>query len=151
MSSEHHLHVIDHVQDSMLVLVNQDPVRSHIPAHVRVGPSHRVLVLLKDQEPQCVLCVALCDQVCESEQDLFDCASEAPKVVMLYTIWSLQPGAGARMVHACINYVKQHWPTVCRVVTLSPPTQMAQMFHEKNGARLLKHNGSTVNFEYDLH
>lgn len=151
MSSPYTLHEIDHVQDPLLDLVNQDPVRSHIPKHSRVGPRHRVLVLLKDHVPQCVLCVALCDQVCVTEQELFTSHMQDPQVIMLYTIWSLQPGGGRRMVHVCVDYVKQSWPTVRRVVTLSPPTQMAEDFHTRNGAHMLQHNGATVNFEYALH
>jgi hypothetical protein len=150
MTSEYHLHEIDHVQDPLLDLVDQDPVRHHIPKHVRVGTAHRVLVLLKQSEPQSVVCVAFCDQVGVSEHDLFTHASTTPQVAMLYTIWSLAPGAGRRMVHACVDYVKQSWPTVQRVVTLSPPTQMAERFHLNNGAHMLQHNQTTVNFEYDL-
>lgn len=151
MTSEYHLHEIHHVQDALLDLVDLDPVRHHIPKSHRVDDAHRVLVLLKHNQPQSVLCLAFCDQVCTCESDLFTHASTTPCVVMLYTIWSLQPGAGRHMVHACVDYVKQSWPTVQRVVTLSPPTQMAERFHLKNGAHMLQHNGHTVNFEYALY
>lgn len=149
--SEFTLHEIDHVHDPLLGLINQDPVRPHIPAHLRVDDAHRVLVLLKQAEPQSVICLAFCDQVCVSEQELFTHATTQPEVVMLYTIWSLKPGTGRRMVHACMDYVKRTWPTVTRVITLSPPTQMAETFHVRNGAHMLQHNGATVNFEYELH
>lgn len=150
MQHSYHLHEIHHAQDPLLDLVDQDPVRPHIPKHQRVGPHHRVLVLMKEDEPQSVVCVALSDHVGVCEQDLFAPTSAVPQVIMLYTIWSLKPGAGTALVHEVINYVKQYWCTVTRVVTLSPPTQMAEKFHLRNGAHQLQHNGDTVNFEYKI-
>jgi len=37
-----------------------------------------------------------------------------------------------------------------RLVTLSPMTDMARKFHTKNGAKELRVNKNTVNFEYDM-
>lgn len=148
---EHHLHeIVDHT-DPFLELVTQDPVRPHIPANHRVSETARVLVLMKDQQPQSVVCVSFTSDVVKSESDLFSTSVSDVQVIMLYTIWSLAPGAGRRMVHAVLDYVKQNWPQVQRVVTLSPPTTMAERFHLNNGARMLQHNGATVNFEYALH
>jgi len=36
------------------------------------------------------------------------------------------------------------------LITLSPLTEMAERFHVKNGAKLLKRNETTQNFEYDI-
>jgi hypothetical protein len=148
---EHHLHEIRDLTDPLLELVTQDPVRPHIPASQRVGETARVLVLLKDDLPQSVVCVSFTSDVVTSESDLFGTPASHAQVIMLYTIWSLAPGAGRRMVHEVLSYVKHAWPQVQRVVTLSPPTQMAERFHLNNGARMLQHNGATVNFEYALH
>lgn len=148
---EHHLHEIRDPTDPFLELVTQDPVRPHIPAPQRVGETARVLVLMKDHEPQSVMCVSFTSDVVKSESELFLTPVSDVQVIMLYTIWSLAPGAGRRMVHEVLTYVKHSWPQVQRVVTLSPPTAMAERFHLNNGARMLQHNGDTVNFEYALH
>ena len=37
-----------------------------------------------------------------------------------------------------------------RLITLSPLTEMATKFHSKNGAKLLKVNENTQNFEYEV-
>jgi len=148
---EHQLHEIRDLTDPFLELVAQDPVRPHIPAPQRVGETARVLVLLKEQRPQSVVCVSFTSDVATTEDQLFGTPVSDAQVIMLYTIWSLAPGAGRRMVHEVLSYVKQSWPQVHRVVTLSPPTQMAERFHLNNGASMLQHNGATVNFEYALH
>ena len=148
---EHHLHEIRELADPFLELVAQDPVRSHIPAAHRVGETARVLVLMKDQQPQSVVCVSFTSDVVKSESELFLTPVSDAQVIMLYTIWSLAPGAGRRMVREVLAYVKHNWPQVQRVVTLSPPTPMAERFHLNNGAHMLQHNGATVNFEYALH
>jgi hypothetical protein len=149
--SEYTLHEIVDLTDPLLDLVAQDPVRPHIPADIRVGGTSRVLVLLKGQTPQSVVCVSFTPHVVTDESDLFHSVPDHVHVIMLYTIWSLQPGGGRRLMQAVRPYVIQNWPQVSRVVTLSPPTEMAEKFHLQNGARMLQHNGATVNFEYDLY
>ena len=37
-----------------------------------------------------------------------------------------------------------------RLVTLSPLTEMATNFHERNGAKLIQINETTQNFEYKV-
>ena len=37
-----------------------------------------------------------------------------------------------------------------RLITLSPLTEMATKFHSKNGAKLLRVNENTQNFEYEV-
>jgi hypothetical protein len=149
--SEYQLHEIQDLSDPLLALVTQDPVRPHIPVYLRVSATSRVLVLMKDQTPQSVVCVSFTPDVATSEVDLFHADVSLARVIMLYTIWSMQPGGGTRLVQAVRPYVIENWPQVRRVITLSPPTQMAEKFHLQNGARMLQHNGDTVNFEYDLH
>lgn len=148
---EYHLHEIRDLTDPLLELVTQDPVRPHIPAAQRVAETARVLVLMKADQPQSVVCVSVTSDVVTSESHLFGTPVSDAQVIMLYTIWSLAPGAGRRLVHEVLTYVKHAWPQVKRVVTLSPPTHMAEQFHVNNGARMLQHNGATVNYEYDLH
>lgn len=147
---EYVLHEIKDPQDPLLDLVSQDPVRPHIPAHARVSDTSRVLVLMKDQIAQSVICVAVTADICTQESQLFGHDTSQAQVIMLYTIWSLVPGTGRILVQHLVPYVKQHWPQINKMVTLSPLTSQAEKFHLKNGAKLLQRNSETVNFEYDL-
>ena len=66
-----------------------------------------------------------------------------------YTVWSRKRGAGREIIHKLLDHVKSD-KTIKRVVTLSPLTPMATHFHIRNGAKLIKHNPDTQNFEYKL-
>jgi len=47
-----------------------------------------------------------------------------------------------------VRSIQEQWPTVTRFVTLSPKTDMAHRFHIRNGARMLRENADTINYEY---
>lgn len=146
------LHVITSVQDPFIGLIQQDPVRPHIPAHDRVSSNGRVLVLMNDQHQLLsVLCVAFSDHVVTEESDLFSYTGTEASMAMLYTIWSLARGGGVAMIHEARDWIRLAVPTVQRMITLSPPTLMARKFHLGNGAWELQVNAHTVNFEYALH
>lgn len=145
------LKIIQDPQDPLLELVKQDPVRPHIPAAQRVGKNAQVLVLMDQQQvPQSVVCVAFNDHIPTDEQQLFDYDQHQPTVAVLYTIWAIEKGAGRAMIAQVQNHIRENWPTVSRLVTLSPLTDMARQFHMRNGARELQVNPQTQNFEYLL-
>ena len=60
------------------------------------------------------------------------------------------PGKAADLLFEVVDEIKKQFPTVTRFITLSPKTQMAQRFHLKNGASVLRENESTVNYEYTI-
>jgi hypothetical protein len=66
-------------------------------------------------------------------------------IAVLYSIWSYKPGCGSKLVRA---FQETQPAIVKRIVTMSPQTEMARQFHEKNGARFLQLNETTVNYEY---
>lgn len=145
------LKVIQDPQDPFLELVLQDPVRPHIPLEQRVGKNAQVLVLLNEQDQaQSVVCVAFTNQIPTQEQQLFDYDHDIPTVAVLYTIWAIEKGGGQAMIPHVQDHIRTNWPTIKRLVTLSPLTLMASRFHIKNGARELQINFSTQNFEYPL-
>ena len=146
------IYEISSLTDPLLDLILGDPVRPHIPVESRVGPNARVLMLisLDNREVQSVVCVSFLNSIPTTEQELFDPTAETPGIATLYTIWSLQAGGGQAMVLAARDWIQDHWPSVKRVVTLSPHTPMARRFHLKNGATELQVNPETVNFEYGL-
>ena len=145
------LHVIDHLNHPLIHLVSHDPVRPHVSIPDRLHNLNRMLVLDNDANtPSSVVCVAFSDHVIREESEIAAYDGDSPCVAILYTIWSLDKGGGQAMIPAAKQWIKLTFPTVSQLVTLSPHTQMARRFHEKNGARELQVNEHTVNFEYNL-
>ena len=66
-----------------------------------------------------------------------------------YTVWSRKRGAGKEIIAKLLEHVQKN-TELKRMVTLSPLTPMATHFHIRNGAKLIKHNPDTQNFEYKL-
>jgi hypothetical protein len=65
-SDTHMLHTITTLDDPLLALIKDDPVRPDIPIEFRVSADCQVFVLLADdiyQLPQAVVCVAYKDSV----------------------------------------------------------------------------------------
>jgi len=125
------------LNDPLLRVIEDDPVRPEIPVDFRISENREVLILLKDETPQAVVCVAYMDSIPTSCAELFSKQAE-PDTVIFYTIWSYTPGAGRDLIFKARE----------RFVTLSPPTEMAKRFHLKNGATIFRQNVDTVNYEY---
>lgn len=145
------LHVIQNPADPLIHLVERDPVRPHIPLEDRLHNQNSILVLQDNSgEALSVLCVAFSDHITTEEQELTLYKGHAPTVAILYTIWSLSVGGGQKMIPEAKQWILDNFPTVHKLITLSPHTAMARRFHEKNGAHELQVNANTVNFEYNL-
>jgi hypothetical protein len=143
------LHIIKSITDPLISLIKDDPVRPEISAEERVAPNREILTLLdEEQNPIAVVCVAFCDYVPTSVEELLT-ESINPSAAIFYTIWSYGGGAGRDLIFEAKDYIKQTYQNVTRFVTLSPPTEMARRFHHKNGAVTFRENETTVNYEYE--
>jgi hypothetical protein len=141
------LHVITSLNDPLVDLVRDDPVRPEIPKSLRIHDNAQIFVLLDEAgQASAVTCVSYCDTVPESVSNLW--ANAKPSVAAFYTIWSYAPGAGRRLIREAQQYIKTNNTGVKRYVTLSPKTDMARVFHHRNGAVTLRENADTVNYEY---
>lgn len=143
------LHIINTLEDQLLALIKDDPVRPEIPAEQRVNSNSKIFVL-KDAEdrPLAVTCVKFLADIPESVEDLVDGVVTANTAVF-YTIWSYAAGAGRDLIaRAQADIAAQH-PEVTTYVTLSPKTAMAERFHLKNGAAKFRENRDTVNYLYE--
>jgi hypothetical protein len=140
------------LNDSTIDYIADDPVRPRIPKESRMQGNKRVYYLSnQDNDMLAIVCVAFTDQVATTELELDRCMTiDGCSVCMFYTIWSYAPGAGRELALKMLEYIKDSFPQVKRVVTLSPKTEMARKFHLKNGATELQENLETVNFEYQL-
>ena len=139
------LKIITNLQDPLVALLRDDPVRPAIPTASRIHDHAEVFVLLDNDTPMAVTCVAYLDTVPTTEGEL---GKTGTAVAAFYTIWSYAPGAGRQLIRAAQQAIMVNRPSIARFVTLSPKTEMARKFHLTNGASVLSCNQDTVNYEY---
>lgn len=139
------LKIINSITDPLIDLVKDDPVRPSIPTAARVHDHAEILVLIEDDRPAAVVCVAYLDQVPVNETEL---GKTGENVAAFYTIWSYAPGAGRRLIRAARIHIATNRPDIKSYVTLSPKTEMARKFHLSNGAMVLADNETSVNYQY---
>lgn len=139
------LKIIRDLHDPLIDLVKDDPVRPAIPTASRIHDHAEILVLMDDDKPAAVVCVAYLDQVPTTETEL---GKTGDNVAAFYTIWSYIPGAGRRMIRAARIHIATSRPEIKTYVTLSPKTEMARKFHLSNGASMLADNETSVNYQY---
>ena len=141
------LYQIRSLTDSFLSLLNQDPVRPHIPHIQRFGDSKDIFVLRDDEnKAKAITCVSYQQSIPTSESELF--LNGQAETAVFYTIWSYVPGAGRALIFDAVKHIKETKPEIKRFVTLSPKTEMAKKFHHKNGAVTFRENQESVNYEY---
>lgn len=144
------LHLIKSSADKFFEFLTQDPVRPHIPTSSRVGTNRDIFVARNEnQTARAITCVSYQNTIPEDEAQLFELTNE-PNVVVFYTIWSYEPGAGRDLIFQARDWILENRPEIKRFVTLSPPTDMARKFHIKNGAVVYRSNTKTVNYEYSI-
>ena len=142
------LHLIKSTADSLFEILKEDPVRPTIPNIVRVGENRDIFVSCKENnQARAITCVSYQNTIPEYEDQLFETTNQ-PDVVVFYTIWSYEPGAGRNLIFEARDWILKNRPEIKRFVTLSPPTDMARKFHIKNGAVVYRSNPKTVNYEY---
>lgn len=145
------LHVIQSLTDPLCSLIVDDPVRPEIPLEFRVSNSSEIFVLLDDDDgggvPMAAVCCAYRDSIPENTTDLI-AQPVAASVAVFYTIWSYTPGAGRKLIVSARRWIQDNRGGIDRFVTLSPPTDMARLFHLRNGAEVFRVNTDTVNYLY---
>ena len=66
------------------------------------------------------------------------------EIVVPYSLWSNKKGIGRLLISA----IRHRFRDAAQLITMSPKTEMAQRFHESNGAVLIQSNEESNNFEY---
>jgi hypothetical protein len=141
--------------------ITEDPVRPELSVEFRKSDGRRILGLRDEAgDTAAIICLAFTNEVPRSveEMDLMsqDAANQAVlragvvgKIAVAYTVWARKKGGGKHILNEVYKkYKGEHH--IDRLVTLSPLTEMAERFHIKNGAKLLRRNETTQNFEYDI-
>jgi hypothetical protein len=143
------LHHITDINDPLVKVIKDDPVRPHIPLEQRVNDLAEILILKAGEEVLAATCMQWLKDIPKDEQDLVALADpEHDDVAVFYTIWSYAPGAGQQLIKAAAEWLKSEYKDIKNIVTLSPQTEMAKRFHLKNGARVRRENETSVNYEY---
>jgi hypothetical protein len=141
------LHHIKELTDPLVRVIKDDPVRPHIPLEQRINDAAEILILKAGEEILAATCMQWLKDIPEDEQDLIDMGKDK-EVAVFYTIWSYSPGAGQALIKAAAEWLLKDYKDIKNIVTLSPQTEMAKKFHHKNGAKTLRENATSVNYEY---
>jgi hypothetical protein len=141
------LHHIKDINDPLVRVIKDDPVRPHIPLEQRINDAAEILILRAGDEILAATCMQWLKDVPEDEDDLISMAKDR-NIAVFYTIWSYSPGAGATLLQHAAAWLKSEFKDITGIVTLSPQTAMAQRFHLKNGAKIRRENETSVNYEY---
>jgi len=141
--------------------VTEDPVRPELSVGFRTSYGRRILGL-KDEagDTAAVICLAFTNDVPASVEQMGLMSHDAynqsilrgglvGRIAIAYTVWAKKKGGGKHILNEVYKKFKREHH-IERLITLSPLTEMAEKFHLKNGAKLLRRNEDTQNFEYDI-
>ena len=139
---------------------DEDPVRPELNNKFRTGFGRKIYGVEYQGEIHAVMCFAYTNEVPKSVDELEKLSTDAflqtamrdqtgGQIAIAYTVWSKKKGGGKLIVKEVFKKIKKS-NHLNRLVTLSPLTEMATNFHERNGAKLIQVNENTQNFEYKV-
>jgi len=128
-----------------------DPVRPELDNKFRVSNGRKIFGLKYNNEIEGVVCIAFTNELPATvkELDLMSVNEKESQIAIAYTLWSLKKGAGKKIMKELLKYMKEQ-NNIDSIMTLSPLTPMATHYHIRNGAKLIKINPTTQNFEYKV-
>ncbi len=140
--------------------VEEDPVRPELDNEFRTGFGRKIYGVEYQREIHAVMCFAYTNEIPKSVDELEKLSTDAflqsamrdqkgGQIAIAYTVWSKKKGGGKLIVNEVFKEIKKS-NHLNRLVTLSPLTEMAKNFHERNGAKLVQINETTQNFEYKV-
>ena len=140
--------------------IEEDPVRPELDNNFRTGYGRKIYGVKYLGEIHAVMCFAYTNKVPKSVDELEKLSTDAflqtamrdqsgGQIAIAYTVWSKKKGGGKLIVKEVFKKIKKS-NHLNRLITLSPLTDMATKFHERNGAKLIQINETTQNFEYKV-
>ena len=131
--------------------INDDPVRPELDNEFRTSRGRKIFGLKYNNEIEGVVCLAFTNELPATvkELDLMSVEAKNSQIAIAYTLWSLKKGAGKKIMKELLKYIKEH-NNIDSIMTLSPLTPIATHYHIRNGAKLIKINPTTQNFEYKV-
>ena len=138
----------------------EDPVRPELDNKFRTGFGRKIYGVEYQGEIHAVMCFAYTNEIPKSVEELEKLSTDAflqtamrdqsgGQIAIAYTVWSKKKGGGKLIVKEVFKNIKKS-NHLNRLVTLSPLTEMATNFHQRNGAKLIQINETTQNFEYKV-
>ena len=144
-------YTLEHVTTKSHLWESSDPVRPDLDVEFKTSPGRGVLGLLGDDGLwKAFLCYARTFLIPKDVKELDEFTTEDGNIIVPYTVWSHEKGAGRTIINKVIDMVSNIDIGVDRIVTLSPQTSMARKFHLRNNATEFRVNSTTVNFEYSF-
>ena len=144
------------IKKTELVQLNEinpedDPVRPELDNKFRTSNGRKIFGLKYNNEIEGVVCIAFTNELPATvkELDLMSVNEKDSQIAIAYTLWSLKKGAGKEIMKELLKYMKEQ-NNIDSIMTLSPLTPMATHYHIRNGAKLIKINPTTQNFEYKI-
>ena len=144
------------IKKTELVQLNEinpedDPVRPELDNKFRTSNGRKIFGLKYNNEIEGVVCIAFTNELPATvkELDLMSVNEKDSQIAIAYTLWSLKKGAGKKIMKELLKYMKEH-NNIDSIMTLSPLTPIATHYHIRNGAKLIKINPTTQNFEYKV-
>ena len=139
---------------------NEDPVRPELDNVFRRSYGRKIYGVKYKGEIYAVMCFAYTNEIPKNVEELDKFSHDAflqsaqrdqnvGQIAIAYTVWSKKKGGGKLIVKEVFKMIKKS-NHLNRLITLSPLTEMATKFHTKNGAKLLRINETTQNFEYKV-
>ena len=128
-----------------------DPVRPELNNEFRISRGRKIFGLKYNNEIEGVVCIAFTNELPATvkELDLMSVNEQESQIAIAYTLWSLKKGAGKKIMKELLKYMKEY-NNIDSIMTLSPLTPVATHYHIRNGAKLIKINPTTQNFEYKV-
>ena len=138
----------------------EDPVRPELDNKFRTGYGRKIFGVKYQGEIHAVMCFSYTNEIPKSVEELEKLSTDAflqtamrdqsgGQIAIAYTVWSKKKGGGKLIVKEVFKNIKKS-NHLNRLVTLSPLTEMATNFHQRNGAKLIQINENTQNFEYKV-
>ena len=139
---------------------DEDPVRPELDNVFRRSYGRKIFGVKYGGEIHAVMCFAYTNEIPKNTEELDKFSHDAflqsaqrdqnvGKIAIAYTVWSKKKGGGKLIVKEVFKKIKKS-NHLNRLITLSPLTDMAYKFHSKNGAKLIRVNENTQNFEYQV-
>ena len=128
-----------------------DPVRPELDNTFRTTKGRKIFGLKYKDEIEGVVCLAFTNELPATvkELDLMSVDEKNSQIAVAYTLWSLKKGAGKKIMKELLRHMKKQ-NNIDSIMTLSPLTPVATHYHIRNGAKLIKINPTTQNFQYRI-
>ena len=141
--------------------INEDPIRPELDVKFRTSYGRKIFGVKYKNEICAIMCFGFTNDIPKTinEFDLMtrDAHMQSAswrnqnvgKIAIAYTVWSKKKGGGKLIVKEVFKKIKNS-NHLNRLITLSPLTDMARDFHLRNGAKELRVNKESQNFEYKI-